>query len=570
FGSSGGFSASFNLSSLNGSNGFAINGINPYDQLSRSVSSAGDINGDGFDDLIIGATGAAPNGDRSGQSYVVFGSNEGFSASLNLFTLNGSNGFAINGINSRDYSGFSVSSAGDINGDGLDDLIIGAIGADANGRSSSGQSYVIFGRPLNFPYVTLRVSPGSVTEDGATNLVYTFTRTGDTSIPLNNVNFNVGGTATFNSDYIQTGATSFNATTGIINFAAGSATATLTIDPRGDSTVEPDETVILTLATSDSYAVEIPKAATGVMTNDDGFSGQFELANLNGSNGFAIDGINTYDFSGRSVSSAGDINGDGFDDLIIGATAADPNGRNSAGQSYVVFGRNGGFSSSLNLSTLNGSNGFTINGINPDDFSGESVSSAGDINGDGFDDLIIGARSASPNGRSFAGQSYVVFGRNGGFNSSLNLSSLNGSNGFTINGINTFDFSGYSVSSAGDINGDGFDDLIIGTLGADANGRNSAGQSYVVFGRNGGFNSSLNLSSLNGSNGFAINGINPDDNSGRSVSSAGDINGDGLDDLIIGALFASPNGRNSAGQSYVVFGRNGGFNSSLNLSSLNG
>ncbi|MBG1270122.1 Ig-like domain-containing protein, partial [Nostoc sp. WHI] len=255
-----------------------------------------------------------------------------------------------------------------------------------------------------------------------------------------------------------------------------------------------------------------------------------------------------------SVSSAGDINGDGFDDLIIGAFRADPNGENYAGESYVVFGSNSGFDAQLNLSDLNGSNGFVINGIDAGDSSGYSVSSAGDINGDGFDDLIIGARNADPNGNNLAGESYVVFGSNSGFDAQLNLSDLNGSNGFVINGIDTGDFSGGSVSSAGDINGDGFDDLIIGAVNADPNGENYAGESYVVFGSNSGFDAQLNLSDLNGSNGFVINGIDSYDGSGRSVSSAGDINGDGFDDLIIGANGADPNGENYAGESYVVFG----------------
>ncbi|ELR99808.1 integrin alpha, partial [Gloeocapsa sp. PCC 73106] len=162
------------------------------------------------------------------------------------------------------------------------------------------------------------------------------------------------------------------------------------------------------------------------------FPSQFELSSLNGSNGFAINGINNGDVSGGSVSSAGDINGDGIDDLIIGAYGADPSGRSDAGQSYVVFGRAGGFSASLNFSSLSGSNGFAINGINNGDRSGRSVSSAGDINGDGIDDLIIGAYGADPSGRNGAGQSYVVFGRAGGFSASLNLSSLSGSNGFAI------------------------------------------------------------------------------------------------------------------------------------------
>ncbi len=186
----------------------------------------------------------------------------------------------------------------------------------------------------------------------------------------------------------------------------------------------------------------------------------FNLADLDGSNGFVINGIDERDFSGRSVSGAGDINGDGIDDLIIGAYRADPNGGYS-GESYVVFGRDAGFDASLELSALDGSNGFVLNGIDTDDRSGVSVSGAGDINGDGIDDLIIGADGAEPNGDD-SGESYVVFGRDTGFDAALELSELDGSNGFVLNGIDTDDRSGFSVSDAGDINGDGIDDLIIG------------------------------------------------------------------------------------------------------------
>ncbi|MEH1912649.1 hypothetical protein [Nostoc sp.] len=286
----------------------------------------------------------------------------------------------------------------------------------------------------------------------------------------------------------------------------------------------------------------------------------FNLSDLNGANGFAINGIKEFDSSGSSVSSAGDINDDGIADLIIGAPDADPNGDYS-GQSYVVFGKSTGFSPTLNLSSLNGANGFAINGIKKGDFSGNSVSSAGDINDDGIADLIISAPVAR---NSSSSQSYVVFGKSTGFSPTLNLSSLNGANGFAINGIiNTYSFSSTasSVSSAGDINDDGIADLIIGAPApyADPNGDDS-GQSYVVFGKSTGFSPTLNLSSLNGANGFAINGIKAGDNSGYSVSSAGDINDDGIADLIISA----------SRRSYVVFGKSTGFSPTLNLSSLNG
>ncbi|MEH2007704.1 MAG: integrin alpha, partial [Nostoc sp.] len=419
----------FNLSNLNGTNGFVINGINAGDYSGWSVSSAGDINGDGIADLIIGADNASPNGDFSGQSYVVFGSKSGFGAQVNLSTLNGTNGFVINGINADDHSGWSVSSAGDINGDGIDDLIIGTDEESESNGTESGQSYVVFG-------------------------------------------------------------------------------------------------------------------------SKSGFDAQVNLSTLNGTNGFAINGIiNAEDRGDWAVSSAGDINGDGIPDLIIGANIEGSFGERLE-PGYVVFGSKSGFGAQFNLSTLNGTNGFVINGINSYELVGWSVSSAGDINGDGIADLIIGAYNPGRNGEP-SQQGYVVFGSKFGFGAQFNLSTLNGTNGFAINTIssNAYNFLGFSVSSAGDINGDGIADLIIGAPNASPNVAYS-GQSYVVFGSKGGFGAQFNVSTLNGTNGFAINGINPGDYSGSSVSNAGDINGDGIADLIIGAPNASPNVAYS-GQSYV-------------------
>ena len=110
---------------------------------------------------------------------------------------------------------------------------------------------------------------------------------------------------------------------------------------------------------------------------------------------------------------------------------------------YVVFGKAGGFTPNVQLAQLNGSNGFKLNGVAAQDFTGSSLAAAGDVNADGFADLVIGATGADPHG-SQSGAAYLIFGKGGGFTASLNLSALNGTNGFKLRGWRRADF-GVSV-----------------------------------------------------------------------------------------------------------------------------
>ena len=189
-------------------------------------------------------------------------------------------------------------------------------------------------------------------------------------------------------------------------------------------------------------------------------SGSIDAISLDGFDGIRLTGISDSDQAGRSVSDAGDVNGDGIADLLIGAPYGDGGGSNS-GESYVIFGNTAitkSTTATLRLGDLDGNLGFTITGLTAGDRLGYAVAIVGDINGDGFADLLVGADSGDPPGGGNAGESYVVFGSaTVGASGSVDLSSsaLNGANGFVLNGIDASDYSGARLAPAGDVNGDG-------------------------------------------------------------------------------------------------------------------
>lgn len=496
-------SSSFDLANLDGTNGFRLDGVLGSDQTGFSVSSAGDINGDGFGDVIVGAPQA---GDSffPGAGFVVFGKASGFNETIELAKLNGSDGFRINGAELGGSAGRAVGSAGDINGDGFDDLVISAPFADGEIGPYAGFSYVLFGKSTEFtPTVKLTDLDGS------------------NGFRLNNA---IGDS--------------------IVGWSVTSAG-----DVNGDGL---DDLIVGAPGTAEGGTkVGVAYVLFGKKS---GFAADINLSELNGNNGFRISGLTEGDYLANGVS-AGDINGDGLSDVIVTSYGANnPNGAN-AGFTYVIFGEKSGLGATVDLSTLNGSNGFRIDGEAEGDLAGYSVSTAGDINGDGFDDIVIGA-PYSDHGGEDAGASYVVFGKVSGFDATLDLSTLDGTNGFRLEAVSGNDQLGkFAISTAGDFNKDGFDDLIVGSLGADSSGLTANGGAYIVFGKASGFTASIKLAELSAADGLTINGLQSGDGLGQAVSDAGDINNDGFADVIVGVPFGDGNTVNS-GTAYIIFGHN--------------
>ncbi len=503
-----------------GLGGFVINGQCAQDQSGNRVASAGDVNGDGLDDLIVGAIFSDPGTParaNAGRSYVVFGTSAGTAINLSA-VAGGTGGFVINGQGASDSSGVSVAGAGDVNGDGLADLIVGASKSDPGTtvRTDAGRSYVVFGKA------------------------------GSAAVELSAVASGTGGF--------------------VINGQGASDSSGQSVAGAGDVNGDGLADLIVGAALSDPTAGV--NAGRSYVVFGKGSSTAVELSAVAaGTGGFVLNGQGASDQSGYNVASAGDVNADGLTDLIVGAPNSDPGApaRADAGRSYVVFGTTAG--TAINLSAVaGGTGGFVINGQGASDFSGWSVAGAGDVNGDGLADLIVGAPNSDPSAGADAGRSYVVFGKSSG--AGIDLSAVaSGTGGFVINGQCAGDTSGSNVASAGDINGDGLADLIVGALAGDPSAGTDAGRSYVVFGKSSG--SAIDLSAVAaGTGGFVINGQCAGDRSGTSVAAAGDVNGDGLADLIVGASLSNPAAGSYAGRSYVIFGGVQGVFSRLSVDEL--
>ncbi|MFZ5471837.1 MAG: integrin alpha [Myxococcota bacterium] len=425
----------------------------------RSVASAGDVNGDGFADVVVGADYFTNIQMGEGRIYLFLGSENGLSSSIS---------WSVESYQAAARLGSSVASAGDVNGDGLGDVIAGAYLFD-NGQVDEGRAFVYLG--------TTRGLTGSA--------IWTAESNQSTA----HFGFSVGGAGDVDGD-------------GFADVVVGAPEAA-----NGQL---------------DEGRAFVYRGAAGGLAPTSSWIGEADQGNAR---------------FGGAVASAGDVNGDGHADVIIGASQFD-NGEAGEGAAFVYLGSATGLGSTF---------AWMAEGNQANAQFGHSVAAAGDVNGDGLGDVIIGAREYD-NGEPDEGRAFVYLGSPAG---------LGANPAWTAEVNQAVARFGVSVASAGDINGDGFCDVIVGAPFWD-NGESAEGRALLYLGSPAG---------LGTAPAWSYEPDRPGAELGWSVASAGDVNGDGFADVIVGAHLYSSSGTDS-GAAFVFLGSASGLSASPDWSVL--
>ncbi len=431
-------------------------GYSQLDGLGRSVAMVGDVNGDGYDDFMASAMYNDDIANDAGKLFLYFGQSGSY----------GSPGYAhaadatLVANQPDDQVARSFAGAGDVNGDGLDDIVIGVLANDTAGINA-GQVYLVFGRTMGWS---------------------------------KNMNLSVYANASY------------------LGESPGDV-AGLRVDGVGDVNGDGLDDVLIGAILNDEHGPNRGQAYL-VLGKTSGWSMNINISQADAS----WYGEHDDQFLGNSLSAAGDVNGDNYDDFIIGS----PDSFGGKGAGYLFLGGPWGWGTDNNVTSCNAS----FIGEATLDSATEGMDGIGDINGDGYGDIGIGAP-----GFDFMvannGKVYIIFGKATGWTMNVNLSTAD----CTYVGNAADDGAGGRVRAGGDIDGDRFDDFLVSAWGSDTGGTDS-GAVYVILGST---TFSATNSSIAGSCDASFIGQTGGDNAGMGLDGNGDVNRDGLPEILVGA-----------------------------------
>ncbi len=480
-------------------------------RFGSSVATAGDVNGDGFSDVIVGAPSFNGGQSEEGRAFVYHGSAAGL-ALLPAWTKESDQTDA--------YFGFSVGAAGDVNGDGYGDVLVGAPRYD-NGELDEGRAFVYMGSPAGLagtPAWTAEgdqegasfgisaATAGDVNGDGYSDIIVG-------SHLYDNGEINEGAA------FVYLGSSTGLATTPAWTTESNQADAFLGLPAQtaGDVNGDGYSDVVVGASFFDGGQVEEGRA----------YVYEGSAAGLSDTPAWIAEGDQVNALFGTWVASAGDVNGDGFSDVAVGASFFS-NGEEREGRAYVYQGSADGLATTP---------AWTAESNQADARFGGRVETAGDVNGDGYSDIIVGAHLYH-NGQSSEGGAFLYQGSPAGLAVSPAWTAESNQAGAQF---------GISVGTAGDVNSDGFSDVIVSAYWYE-NGQAAEGRAFVYLG------SAEGLSTLPD---WTAEGDRVGARFGSQVGTAGDVNGDGYSDVIVGAYQFS-NGQVEEGRAFLFYGNGGG------------
>jgi hypothetical protein len=480
-------------------------GENSNDAFGYSVSGNGNVNGDSYADIAIGAPIFQSQGSSKGKAYIYKGSSSGPVATPS---------WTVTGTGSGEELGYSIAVDGNYNGDTYSDVIVGSPTYD-NGTTDEGRVRVFAGAS-QFPAAnpTWSFEPNEACLAGE-SVAFGGDVNGDGFDEVM-----AGGTGCSKAWVFKGGQSGLGATADW-SFSAGANSSTGIVAKAGDIDADGFDDVLV--------------GASGLMNGEAGEGRAYLFrgsgVGLSAEPDWQAEANQDYAYLGASVSGAGDVNNDGYDDIVVGAPKYDHSPYSDAGAAFLFLGSQTGLASQASWAYYGGYSGATF---------ADSVSGAGNVNGDSYDDVIIGQYLYTGTNQ-YEGRAYVFHGNASGLSSTPNWTHSPG---------RTEELFGWSVSRAGDVNGDGKDDVIIGSRGY-SNGQSYEGRVTAFYGSANGLQQTPNWSYESNSALMYL---------GHSVANVGRLNGDAYDDVAVTGYYWD--GAYYRGRALVFCGGSGGLASS--------